>query len=274
MSRTVVAAVTDRVAAEPALALAIALARPLGANVILAGVVERHGHEPPTGDSRLNRLVDALDTLAEAAPGDVPVETDGRAASSTVRGLQQLASAHDAELLVLGPDDRGAVRRALFGDTEANAIFTASCGIAFALPEPIAAAPRRLGVAWDGSPESGEALEWAVQLAERTGGTVEIVHVARDGVEAAARREGELERLRAAAEPRVPATVTLAWGERAELLEHVSARLDLLVMGSRAEGPLRRVLHSSVSRAVVHGAHCPVLVLPRGVHAPADAAAR
>jgi hypothetical protein len=35
-------------------------------------------------------------------------------------------------------------------------------------------------------------------------------------------------------------------------------------MGSRARGPKRAVVLGSVSRAVVGGAACPVLVLPRG----------
>ena len=43
-----------------------------------------------------------------------------------------------------------------------------------------------------------------------------------------------------------------------------SRRVDMLVMGSRALGPKRAVLLGSVSRKVVAGAACPVLVLPRG----------
>jgi len=39
---------------------------------------------------------------------------------------------------------------------------------------------------------------------------------------------------------------------------------DVLVMGSRARGPKKAVVLGSVSREVVGGAACPVLVLPRG----------
>jgi nucleotide-binding universal stress UspA family protein len=54
----------------------------------------------------------------------------------------------------------------------------------------------------------------------------------------------------------------------AETLIAVSEHLDLLVCGSRGYGPLRAVLLGGVSRRVVAGARCPVVVLPRGVQAP------
>jgi nucleotide-binding universal stress UspA family protein len=51
------------------------------------------------------------------------------------------------------------------------------------------------------------------------------------------------------------------------VLVKASEQLDLLVLGSRAYGPLRSVLLGSVSRRVTAGAHCPVIVVPRGVKA-------
>ena len=50
-----------------------------------------------------------------------------------------------------------------------------------------------------------------------------------------------------------------------------SRRVDMLIMGSRALGPKRAVLLGSVSRKVVAGAACPVLVLPRGAEGQTDA---
>jgi nucleotide-binding universal stress UspA family protein len=70
-------------------------------------------------------------------------------------------------------------------------------------------------------------------------------------------------------------------GEPAEVLIERSAKLDLLVLGSRAYGPLRHALLGSVSARAMREAHCPVLVVPRGTEGanghpdeqPADAAA-
>jgi nucleotide-binding universal stress UspA family protein len=66
-------------------------------------------------------------------------------------------------------------------------------------------------------------------------------------------------------------------GDPCRLLLEASERLDLLVLGSRAYGPIRHALLGGVSAAVMRGAHCPVLVLPRGVElagAVASASAR
>jgi nucleotide-binding universal stress UspA family protein len=47
------------------------------------------------------------------------------------------------------------------------------------------------------------------------------------------------------------------------ILDAARADTDLLVLGSRAYGPMRRALLGSVLGAVVRHASCPVLVTPR-----------
>jgi nucleotide-binding universal stress UspA family protein len=54
---------------------------------------------------------------------------------------------------------------------------------------------------------------------------------------------------------------------REALVQACRDDVDLLVMGSRAYGPLRSVLLGSVSRHVVDHAPCPVIVVPRGARA-------
>jgi hypothetical protein len=53
-------------------------------------------------------------------------------------------------------------------------------------------------------------------------------------------------------------------GDPWRLLLEARERLDLLVLGSRAYGSIRHPPLGGVSAAVMRGAHCPVLVLPRG----------
>jgi nucleotide-binding universal stress UspA family protein len=60
-------------------------------------------------------------------------------------------------------------------------------------------------------------------------------------------------------------------GDPADVLVDLSQRIDLLVCGSRGYGPLRGVLLGSVTRRVIAEAHCPVIVLPRGVKAALEA---
>jgi nucleotide-binding universal stress UspA family protein len=54
-------------------------------------------------------------------------------------------------------------------------------------------------------------------------------------------------------------------GDPADIVIDLSERLDLLICGSRGYGPLRAVMLGSVTRRVVAKAHCPVVVVPRGV---------
>lgn len=60
-------------------------------------------------------------------------------------------------------------------------------------------------------------------------------------------------------------------GQPAEALAAASADLDLLVCGSRGYGPMRAVLLGGVSRRLAAEAHCPVIVLPRGVESSLEA---
>jgi nucleotide-binding universal stress UspA family protein len=57
-------------------------------------------------------------------------------------------------------------------------------------------------------------------------------------------------------------------GDAADQLIARSEGTDLMVIGSRGYGPLRAVLAGGVSGRVARDAHCPVIVVPRGVEAP------
>jgi nucleotide-binding universal stress UspA family protein len=159
----------------------------------------------------------------------------------------------------------------------AGAIASAPCGVAVATRGTSGAPPTRVGVAFDGGPEAAEALEWAIQLVERTGGDLRIIKVV-DPRHPEGTRPGEgaaaaLEEVRRATVERVATEVEIAWGDPAPVLTEAGRSLDLLVLGARARTPLRRALLGSVSTDVLHHAHCPVVVLPRGVHTPTDTAA-
>lgn len=103
---------------------------------------------------------------------------------------------------------------------------------------------REIGVGWDGSPPARHALELARVLAEGSG--------------------ARLVALAAGAAPDAPAGVPLERleGRPAEALAARSSGLDLLVLGSRGHGPLRRLLLGSTSERVARDAACPVLVVP------------
>ena len=72
----------------------------------------------------------------------------------------------------------------------------------------------------------------------------------------------------AALPPGVEVETTVHADDPADILLRVSEHVDMLVCGSRGYGPIRSILLGGVSRRVVDGAHCPVLVLPRGIERP------
>ena len=170
-------------------------------------------------------------------------------------------------------------------------------------PCPIAVVPhgwdarrelQTIGVAYADSEEGREALRAAHALAARSEGTLRVLTVVR--MHAAAYGETEARRAgrtgkdfdevegehRVKAEAAVEELVADLGGDvevqvdafledPADTLIRVSEHLDLLVCGSRGYGPLRAVLLGGVSRRVAAEAHCPIIVLPRGVKAPLDA---
>jgi len=164
-------------------------------------------------------------------------------------------------------------------------------------PCPVSVVPRgweardaidTIGVAYVDSEEAREALRGAHALARRLGARLRVLTVVKPGVKqyletepstevrpgkGVAAVEGE-ERVRAeqaareavaALDPRVPVEVDAFIGDPAQTLIELSANLDLLVCGARGYGPVRAVMLGSVSRRVAGDAHCPVIVLPRGV---------
>jgi nucleotide-binding universal stress UspA family protein len=184
-----------------------------------------------------------------------------------------MAERHDADLIVVG------------GEPAPDTVHGAPCAVAVA-PRGYAtrdAALRTVGVGCDSSAESLGALALArrsrtvrQRAAGLHGGGAAAADVAGDAAEPvqpevdAAARQRERARLGAAldgiGEREVGYPVV---GDPATELTRRSGHLDLLVLGSRSHGPLRRLILGSTSRHLVRHAACPVLVLPRGARAPA-----
>lgn len=85
----------------------------------------------------------------------------------------------DDELIAIGSSRRGAIGRVLPGSTGEKLLHGAPCAIAV-VPRGYAAQPvRKIGVAYDGSPEAKAALDSAVNLARAFGDAeLELVGVA------------------------------------------------------------------------------------------------
>ncbi|MGE4427964.1 MAG: universal stress protein, partial [Solirubrobacteraceae bacterium] len=142
-----------------------------------------------------------------------------------------------------------------------------------------------IGVGYDGSGVSEDAVDLAIRLAATKNARLEVIGATGlpvwptiglpDGpVPAAVLDPREIEDLaRESVEGRVAdiddtvrAEAVVLVGDPAESLIDRSAELHLLVLGSRDFGPVRHVILGSVSRRVLDRAQCPVIVVPRGAH--------
>jgi len=224
-----------------------------------------------------------LDAVALALAGEVEVTTHVQLGSAA-GVMHDLAEQLGATAIVVGSSHRGPVGRLLIGDIAAGLLHGSPCPVAVA-PRGYDATPgtdlSAIGVAFDGTPESQEALASALAVAERIGGSVSCFTVLeptdRNGssavpgwVPSPAAEESRSQHAQAIAQRALDdapagalASSEVLHGPVAEALAGVSNELDLLVCGSRGYGALRSVFAGSVSRGLAHKAACPLLVVPR-----------
>jgi nucleotide-binding universal stress UspA family protein len=203
-------------------------------------------------------------------------------APSVGRGLHSLAERHGADLIVVGSCHRGFAGRVLAGNDTRRALNGASCAVAVA---PVGHAKRpvnitMIGVGYDGSPESRLALALARQLAARHHASLRALHVVPIPASPYSGYAG------AALPGLLEATVTAATDELSRLGVDGEARIgavgeelvafgltvDLLVIGSRGYGALRRLMLGSTAHYLTGHARCPVVVLPRQASAGTERA--
>jgi nucleotide-binding universal stress UspA family protein len=162
------------------------------------------------------------------------------------------------------------------GSVAEHVLHLSPCPVAVVPPLDREPAFARIGVAVDDGLPAQAALDLAVRIAADPGDErreLELLHVAapelwlmRPGVPAP---EPEyditprwLEAIASRAAERVPTSIVQDTGDASRRLVQIAAGLDLLVMGSRDERGLRRLVLGSTSAHVVRHAACPVIVVP------------
>jgi nucleotide-binding universal stress UspA family protein len=279
----IIVGVDDREGGRDALALAATLAEATGDELTAVRVYpyETHATRASVGGFEEDLRADAdaeLDrTLAEAGViGRTRVIGD----VSPARALHRVAEQEHAGLIVVGSTHRGEVGRVLVGGVSASVLHHAPCAVAVA-PRGFAEEHGRLGtvgVGFDGAAESHEALDLAVELARVAGAHVRILSAIATAVPAAypggyerewldraqeSGRETADEALRSVRDRGVDAMSELVVGSPVDALRDFSADVDVLVVGSRGWGPVRRLLLGSTSDRLVREAQCPVIAVPR-----------
>ena len=258
---------------------AIALAKQLLARdgeLTLAHVLAHDGptYRGPTAGYEFSGRTRAAQLLEKVRDGSgVDAHLRWRISGSVGRGLHELCEEAEADLLVVGSSRRGLLGRVLIGDDTQGALNGSPCAIAIA-PTNYAhelAAMREIGVGYNGSPESEQALDLARRLVAGTGAKLsafEAVALSASSFDARVLPLSDtVDALVNEARDRITALGGVeshaAYGDAAEELALYSASLDLLIVGSRSYGPLGRLIHGSTSKKLAHMARCPLLVLPR-----------
>jgi nucleotide-binding universal stress UspA family protein len=278
------------------LALGALLAKNTDATLLLAQVF-RHdlplvpGWERHEEDARMH----AESVLSDAASSltDPKVETRAIGSTSPARGLQTLAEAEDADLIVLGSSHRGSVGRVLTGTVTERLFHGAPCAVAVApLGYADEADPglRVIGVAFDGTPESKAALAAAARLGQAADATLRIFSVAESDIfvgyaamPAVAERAEFVRSMKNYLESAIateveglprelrPGFQVLTGDAAGVLTSKADEGVDLMVMGSRGYGPALRVLLGSVSSKLARTSSCALLVVPRTADQPEHA---
>jgi nucleotide-binding universal stress UspA family protein len=276
MFKNVLVGVDEGQGGRDAIALAEVLLAP-GGDLTLAHVfIEQFLGSRVWSDPEVAPRREHARDLLERAVAEAGVRAHIRwhAATSVGRGLHEMAEAIEADLLVIGSTRHGLLGRVRLADDTRAALNGAPCAIAVApggYSSERHSLTREIGVGYDGSPASEQALALARTLADESEAKLSAFHAVatpsyvfhgrtavdgtliKDLVDEARRQIAEHDGVEAHA----------AYGDPAEELTLYSASLDLLVLGSRNYGPLGRLVHGNTTHRLAHTARCPLLILTR-----------
>jgi nucleotide-binding universal stress UspA family protein len=277
----------DSAPARDAIAFARRLALATGARPMALYASAAAARSGDRGSDEADADVEAKRAAAKRLLAGVPDATfEAVAERSPALALHDAASEADAALIVLGATHRTGARRTVPGTTADAVIQAAPCAVAIA-PAGYAETgeDRTFGLvtaAVDGGGETERVARVAARIARRAGAALRLVTVDEapftQGPEYAGNLGyrsmqdviGEttgktLERAvaAAAAGAGIEMDARVVDGDVAETVARESRDADLLVIGSRGYGPLRRVVLGSQTGKILHTATCPVLVVPR-----------
>ena len=234
-------------------------------------------------DAKLREVVEAFPSRT--------VQTRLVASSSASRALHDVAEAEDADLVVIGSTHRAGIGRVLPGSVGERLLHGAPCAVVVA-PRGYAKGEHFglgiIGVGFDGGDEARLALAYARRLASKSSARLRLIGVITEDADGASVDAPRMAKLRKALEQRledaaefarkpdaegdvVTVETAIGQGNPALVLAEQGVELDVLVVGSRGYGPVLRTLVGGVSDRLIRLAPCPVVVVPRGEHAPRGA---
>ena len=214
-------------------------------------------------------------TWAESVDGPTPALVD---ASET------------ADSVVVGPRGMSRARGVIMGSVSLQVSARAHCPVVVVHKQVPAAVGAPVVVGVDGAMSSTHAIAYAFEQARSRGVGLKVVHAWRmdivEGASASASRTVDSEAFAEDEQVLVAASIA-GWQERypdVAVLQHSvrglpvptlvrqSENACLVVVGTRGRGGFGGLLLGSVSQGVMHGAHCPVVIVhgPSGIESDGD----
>jgi nucleotide-binding universal stress UspA family protein len=263
------------------------IARATGAELMLVAI-----HPDPLvvvprelGWTVMRKQAEALlrETRDAVAPdARIDVETDW----SVPRALERVVLREHCDLLVVGSSRRGPEGRVRIGNRTRQLLSDGRSALAVAprgLSDTTERRLARVGVGYEGGPESQAALSLAGSIAVAAGAKLVVRGVVDDRLPAVGWSQSGHESmlaiwdellepavgsLRENAEGAAKATgadaeVEVLCGSPADVLGELCEHVDLLVIGSRRWGAAARALLGSTGETLMHDASCAILVVPR-----------
>lgn len=274
MFKNVLVGVDGRPTGRDAIALATRLLDPEGkltlANVHSDVLSPLYAATPGAIEGERKDSHDLLER--ERAEAEASADLVSVAAFSPGGGLHEQAEEMHADLLAVGSSSRGAFGRVMLGDDTRAALNGAPCAVAMASrgyadhPTPFA----KIGVGYNDSPESAAALALAREVAQPTRASVHVLQVVpiasyayggavpmgafvEEMLEDANKNLAELPDVEGLAVSGLPGEELAGFGDQ----------VDLLVVGSRGYGPLKRLVLGSTTMFLERHGRSSLLVLPR-----------
>jgi nucleotide-binding universal stress UspA family protein len=184
-------------------------------------------------------------------------------------------------LIAMGSRGWGRIRRLAMGSVSDSVVRHAHCAVMVVRWKPIVF-PAKMLLAIDGSESATLAAKTAADLADRTGCELHVAHVgwvfhgayvgwnvgplppgiSQEALDRGARTllEAEVERVKGMGAEVAGAHLRRGRADEEIVVLAEELGADMVVMGCRRQGGMKRALMGSVSDSVLRHAHCPVLV--------------
>jgi nucleotide-binding universal stress UspA family protein len=262
-------------AAENALPLALALAKPYSAPVELVQVIDLDSYDlsPAEQIDAAERFEQYVQPLVASHGGDSAVCKAAVIFGKPAAALIDLAGR--SRLVVMASHGRGGFQATFVGSVTDKVVRGAPVPVlvvpAIGEPSPV---PSHILVAIDGSEQSEAALEFARELAAAFGARLTLVHAYVETLppspELATYQVTMLDALREAAEQYANAIVRdgestiITYGRPADVVLQAAGETGagLVVMASSGKGLAGRLLLGSTTQRVLHALHRPLLIIP------------